>query len=532
MIRAISDIKDRRLNADVCIVGSGAAGITLARELVGSGLRTVVLEGGRRQFDARSQKLYDSELCGLSHAGIHSYRFRVFGGATTRWAGQALPLFEIDFQQRDWVAHSGWPIARDELLPYYTRAASIMGIDAFPENARDGWPQALPAPAPFDPKLIAPFFSQFSAQPNFATTHGAALEYTSDVDIVLGANVTELITGPGGTEVQAARVSSLDGESLDVHAGLFVLCAGGIETARILLASDRYSEGGLGNGQDLVGRYFQDHPGITVGRIVPREPRQFSEAFRARKARGIKLQPFFGLSEELQRDERLLNSFGAVLFHMTQSASIDAGKVIFRALRHAEFRSEARTAAKTVVREPLPLLGAATRHFLLGRPALNPNAAPQLTVACEQVPNSKSRVFLSDACDATGMRRSVLDWHLTEAEIRTWRRSAEVIATEFERLGIGSVDLDGLEIPDDPEQLSGRVVDTGHHMGTTRMSNSAEAGVVDPNCRVFGVDNLYVASSAVFPTSGTANPTFTIIALAIRIADTIKRSAPRAAAVV
>jgi choline dehydrogenase-like flavoprotein len=527
VIRDISTISERQLTADVCIVGSGAAGLVIATELDRSELRVVVLEGGGRRFAARAQRLFDSEVVGLAHGGIHAYRFRMFGGATTRWAGQALPLDAIDFEERDWVPSSGWPITRDDLEPYYTRAVSFMGIDAFPRDPSTRWPSALSPPPRFNRDRLTPSYSQFTAQPNFAETHGAELSASANVDVLLGANVSQLITDLHATEVQAVQVRSLDGHELAVRAGLFVICAGGIETARILLASDQHSEGGVGNNHDLVGRYFQDHPGLTVGKIVPVNGRAFSNTFRPRKEGGIKFQPRFSLADHIQRQERLLNTSGSVLFHTTQSPSITAGTVLYRSLRQPDLRPGLRAAAKTVLGDPLPLVRAAGRHFILRQPALDPTAIPELAIGGEQAPNRDSRIFLTDQRDALGMRRAALDWRLTEAEIRAWRRTAEIVAQEFERLDVGRVDLEGFELDNDPAKLSGRIVDAGHHMGTTRMSKAADTGVVDPECRVHGIDNLYIGSSSVFPTSGSSNPTLTIIALALRISDTIRRRAAR-----
>lgn len=527
MIRDITDVSGRQLEADVCIVGSGAAGLTIASELNGSQVRVIVLEGGGRRFDERAQRLFESDVVGLGHGGIHAYRFRIFGGATTRWAGQALPLADIDFEERDWVPSSGWPITRDDLEPYYARAVAFMGISPFPRDPSERWPNALSPPPRFDHKRLVPTYSQFTAQPNFAEVHGAALSDSGNVDVVLRANVSELITDLHATEVQRVRARSLDGDELEVRADLFVICAGGIETARILLASDRYSEGGVGNGNDLVGRYFQDHPGLTVGSIVPVDGRAFSKTFSPRREGGIKFQPLFSLAEHIQRTEHLLNTSGSALFHMTQSASISAGMLLYRSLRRPDLRPGVRAAANTVLRDPWPLVRAAGRYFALRQPALDPTARPKLAIGGEQAPNHESRVFLTDQRDALGMRRAALDWRLTEAEIRAWRRAAEIVAQEFERLDLGRVDLEGFELEDDPAELSGRVIDAGHHMGTTRMSDFADTGVVDPECQVHGIDNLYIGSSSVFPTSGSSNPTLTIIALAMRIADAIRRRAAR-----
>jgi choline dehydrogenase-like flavoprotein len=522
MVRDVREVDGDHLTADVCVLGSGAAGLTLAHELDRTAMRVVVLEGGGRRIEPRSQRLYKAEVVGLEHRGVHDLRYRVFGGTTTRWAGQALPLADIDFETRDWVPDSGWPLTRDQLDPYYARASEVMGIHRFPRHAGDDWPDVLPAPPAFDPRLLMPFYSQFSAEPNFAQSHGAVLAGSEAVDILLGANVTELVPDRARTYVQGARVRSFDGRQLEVQADAFVLCCGGIESPRILLASNRYAEEGLGNEHDLVGRFFQDHPGFAVGPVTGGRSIGASHTFAPRRRGGIKFVARFGAGEQLQQEERLLNAAGGIVFEGAQSESINAGKLIYRALRASELRPEARGALGAVARDPWPLVRAGVR-YMRGRPALDTSGTPVLGVGCEQVPNPSSRVRLGESRDELGIPRAVLDWRLTESEISTCRRFAEVAAIELERTGVGRVDLEAFALPDDPDELSGHVIDAGHHMGTLRMATDPSRGVVDLDCKVFGLDNLYVGSSAVFPTSGCSNPTFTIIALCLRIADTLKQ---------
>jgi choline dehydrogenase-like flavoprotein len=525
VITHLNSCGQARIACDVCIIGAGAAGLTVATELAVSPLSVVVLESGGHRIEPRMQALLRSDVTGLAHGGIHGYRYRVLGGATTKWAGQALPLYDVDFSKRGWVPDSGWPIGMFELQPYYWRAARVLGVPPFgPEQAKD-WPPPLVERPRLDPQLVVTRFSEFAAQPNFVRTLVPQLVRTPNVRIILGATVVALVTDQSGSEVVCAHSVSLEGRRLDVTSKVFVVCAGGIDTARLLLVSDQRQDGGVGNSRDLVGRYFQDHPGVTVARIdpPPRAARPLVDTFRPRKHDGIKYQPLFQLSEALQRDEQLLNSGGAVLFHMTQNQSIDAGKVLLRAVREPDLRAQTPEALRTVARHPVPLLAAGWRYFVRGEPALDPTAPPLLTVSSEQAPNPDSRITLVDDRDEAGVRRVALDWRLSGREIATWRRLATVIANELARLELGRVRLEDFQLPDDPAELSGIAVDVGHHMGTARMSDTPERGVVDPSCRVFGVDNLYLASAAVFPTSGFSNPTFTVLALAIRLADELKR---------
>jgi choline dehydrogenase-like flavoprotein len=519
VIRDLGSVDGDRLDADVCIVGSGAAGITIARDLDGSPLRVLVLEGGGRSVLQKVQELYRADVAGLSNSGVHDLRFRVFGGSTTRWAGQALPLLDADFERREWVPHSGWPLSRDELEPYYRRAAEVLEVRPFPRDPAAEWPAALaPAPA-FEPGSLVPYYSQFGPRPDFSLRFGAALERSPNIEVLLDANVVALVPDAAVSHIAGARVRSLAGREIAVSARQFVLCTGGIEVPRILLASEEGCDGGLGNSHDLVGRCFQEHPSVDVGPVTG-DRRTISRWFGPAREAGIRLQRYAVMAPSRQRSERLLQVNAEVVF--PQADSINAGKLLFNAVRRPELRDQLLPAARTVARDPLPLLRSGWRYLVQRRPALDTSGTPYLAVGGEQAPNPESRVRLGDDRDALGMRRAVLDWRLTEQEIRTWRQMAELTAGEFERLGLGFVDVDRFALPDDPGELSGRVVDRGHHMGTARMAEDPREGVVDRDCRVHGLENLWIASSAVFPTGGFSNPTFTIIALCLRLADRLK----------
>ncbi len=339
------------------------------------------------------------------------------------------------------------------------------------------------------------------------------------MEVLLDANVVSLVPDVAVSHVASARVRSLAGREIEVRARQFVLCAGGIEVPRILLASDELCDGGLGNGHDLVGRCFQDHPGVEVGALVG-DRRAIARQFGPAREASIKLHSYFAMAPGLQRAERLLQANGAVVFQ--QADSTRAGKLLFNALRRPELRGQLAPALGTVLRDPLPVLRSGWRSIVRRRPALDTSGTALLAVGGEQIPNPDSRVRLGEDRDALGVRRAVLDWRLTEHEVCTWRRMAVLAAGELERLGLGSVDLDRFALPDDPSELSGRVVDAGHHMGTARMAEDPREGVVDRDCRVHGLENLWIGSSAVFPTGGFSNPTFTIVALCLRLADRLR----------
>jgi choline dehydrogenase-like flavoprotein len=364
-------------------------------------------------------------------------------------------------------------------------------------------------------------YSEFSPSPNFAQLHGRRLAASGNVEVVLGANVTELVPDPALTTIDTVTARSLRGCTVDVRAAVFVLCVGGLETARVMLCSDTRSEGGVGNAHDLVGRFFQDHPGLEIGDIEVADRRRLRRAFQLRSRDGVKYAPLFSAAEEMQRAERIGHAGGTVLFGRRADSDV-AAKTLLRAIRPSEFRAQARAEApaaiRALLRDPIPVVRSASRRFVLRRPGSDTSGTPTLIVGGEQVPNPNSRVRLVDDRDELGMRRLALDWRVTELDLRSWRLFAEVVAAELERLELGRVRLDLERLPDDPSQVS-HLVDAGHHMGTARMSDDPRRGVVDSECRVHGLENLFLAGSSVFPTSGFSNPTFTILALTLRLAE-------------
>jgi choline dehydrogenase-like flavoprotein len=524
MIRHIRDLDAGTAQADVCVIGSGAAGLTVALEFEGTPLRVIVLEGGESRLDPASQDLYRAHSAGLDHGGINDARFRVFGGTTTRWAGQVLPLFDIDFERRDWLPRSGWPLTRDELEPYYSRASEVLGVPRLPRDPLLEWPDGLLPRVDFDTHLVEPFVSTYSPHPDFARAFRRLLDTSANVEVILGANVVEVVPDRAVSHVEHVAVQAFSGQKLDVRADYFVLCCGGIESVRILLASSRHCEGGLGNDRDLVGRCFQDHPGLLVGRIRDPDDAGLAARFLPRRVDGVRYRPArFRSADELQRREKLLHCCGEVFFSFADS--VEAGGRLFTALRRRERPTDLKADLRAIAMDPAPLLREAAR--LATGSAADVPPVQYLAVGCEQAPNPRSRLYLSHDRDHLGMRRLALDWRLTHAEVVSIRRFAEVAADELMRLGVGRVDLDEFALPEDPDELSGVVSDFAHHMGAIRMAESAEEGVVDSQCMVFGIENLYVGSAAVFPTAGFSNPTFTLMALCIRIADAIRQRSDR-----
>lgn len=507
------------LEADLCVIGSGAAGITIAREFLGSGLRVAVLAGGGRSQTRPDQDLYNSEIVGLPHPGTHEGRARTFGGTTTLWGGQALPLDEIDFERRPWVAHSGWPFTRAEIAPYYGRAQRAMHLPALDFEAQV-WERFGIAPPAYDAGLLRATFSQWSPRPNFATNYQEALERSGNVSVYLNAHAVNIHAGPSGATVEHVEVRSLSGRVGRVRARQYVVCGGGIETARLLLASDGVAPAGLGNGHGVVGRYFQDHPAVKFAEVFPERRRRFQELYDHFYQGGVKLLPKIALAPAAQRRRGTLNAVAIVQFDTPPDSGITASKELLRALKSrraptgAQLWNAAR-GADEVARLAL--------RYRLGNRSYSPaRGRIFLEAHCEQEPDPDSRISLCDERDALGMRRARVDWRVTDLHRTTVLALEETISAEFARLKLGH--LESLGVFGAGSDWRAKVYDVNHHMGTARMHDDPRQGVVDRHCRVHGVDNLHVGSSAVFPTGGYSNPTLTLMALCLRLSDRLKET--------
>jgi choline dehydrogenase-like flavoprotein len=511
------------LSADICIIGAGAAGITIAREFLGTRHKVLVLESGGFDPEAHSQQLYDSEVTGLPHTGVHDGRARIFGGTTTLWGGQALRFDEFDFRERSWVPNSGWPLSRAELDPYYDRAERVLQIGPHIPFQDLSASFGIQAPA-FDPQKLYMECSRWSPKPNFGTAYREELKRAANISVLLHANLTAIVTNAAATAVETVEFKTLGGKTGTAGARYYVICCGGIETARLLLASSRVEPHGVGNRHDLVGRCFQEHIHFNYGRLLTNQRAHLQDIFESFFVKGLKHAPLVTLSQRMQTEKQLLSVHGMVMFEPAPDSGIAAMKKLFRAAIGRSFSNvaELRRLIGTSLANPGELLRLAYRLRVQKR-AATPRQGPILFGAqCEMAPNFESRVSLSETRDPLGMFRVRLDWRLGELERRTLAEFIRALAGEFQRLGLGSFDLEQVAALDHPEAWIERAHDSAHHMGTTRMHETPQLGVVDAQCRVHGIDNLYIGSSSVFPTSARSNPTLTILALCLRIADRLK----------
>jgi choline dehydrogenase-like flavoprotein len=523
MIHDLNTVDEKLLHrADLCVIGSGAAGIALAREFLHTKYSIVVLEAGGLSYETKSQDPYRSKVVGLPHTGVHSGRVRIFGGTTTLWAGQALPLSALDFEARNWVPYSGWPLTLDELADYYRRAEEVMKL---PPSSYDGgaWLDSRRSPPGFDSEICNVGLSQFSNDWNFAVSYRAELQTSQNVHVVTHANVVNIVTSKSASTVDSLALKSLDGRNCQASSRYYIICCGGIETARLLLASNTVEPKGLGNRYDLVGRYFHEHLHCTPIPVTPKNKRRFTAIFNAFRYKNVKHAPKIAASANLQRNYRILNVGAEIVYPPPTDSPIEAAKLLLRMVRQDRQWNELPEVVGKLAKSPHKVAAAALRHYVLRQPALDSTGQPYLGICGEQSPCSESRIYLGEDRDILGMRRAVVDWRLTDLERHSIEIFARQLASEFSRLDLGRIELADFQWPEDPSQFGGMLHDSNHHMGTTRMSESPKTGVVDSHCKVHDLDNLFIGSSSVFPTGGYSNPTLTTIALTIRLADHLKK---------
>ena len=522
---ACSDALPDRLRCDVCIIGSGPAGMTITRELSDTPLRVTLLESGRTERQDETDALNEIESVGWPRVMDQwLVRNRVVGGSSRTWKGRCAPFNEIDLRFRDWIPYSGWPFEIDDLTPYIDRSARYLGLGMGNGITDDRiWAltgHAQPKMSP-DPDKMLPMFWQLTRDPanqyDWVRFHHLTAELGANVTLVTNATVLRINVTESATVVKSVEFAAVDGRQWRLPASIVVLCAGGVENARLLLSSDNVVAQGLGNGKDLVGRFLMDHPRGTVARFPLKKAKpvlsQFA-GFKSHAAGANQFVPGMRLSPKIQQSEQLLN---CATWIDESLAPDDPWESLIHFLRR---ETNVRPDFRAMLANSGLLIYGIKEHFISHRALPRKLNEVTLEAMCEQLPNRDSRIILSDRRDRLGMRISRVDWRISQEEARTMRRIAELMIEHFSRMGIEPPILE--EWVRDGEIFPQTFQDVAHPTGTTRMADDPARGVVDAKCQVHGVHGLFIAGSSVFPTAGHANPTQMIVALALRLADTLK----------
>jgi choline dehydrogenase-like flavoprotein len=504
-----------RIECDIAIVGAGAAGLTIARQFIGSGRNVCLVESGGFELDQDTQALYDGDNVGLPYFPLDSCRLRYFGGTTNHWSGHCVPYKEPDFEEQSWVPGTPWPIKLADVAPYYERASALLG---FPELGWDvaAWEQELDASRlSFDPDRLSTTMTLINPV-RFGQVYRQEFAEADNLRVCLNANVVEVQSNEAATIATGVRVRTLAGNGFTVAARFIVLAAGGIANPRLLLLSDRVQRDGLGNQNDLVGRFFLENPLLAAGTIQPANPGIPIWFYRRHHLAWGDVLPFIMLANEVQQREQLVPValvFSPILDH--DSEGVEALRAVVRNVRQGEWPDDLMEHIGKVVSDFGSVAELAYERVRYGQ---IPVARVDCSVIIVPLPNPDSRVTLGEERDDLGLRRVRLDWRLSDLDKRSARRMMELLALEVGRTGLGRVK----STIDDDDSSWPEVEPTYHHVGTTRMADDPKKGVVDGNGKVHGISNLYIAGSSVFPTAGTGSPTMMIIALAMRLADHLK----------
>ncbi|HVY99411.1 MAG TPA: GMC family oxidoreductase [Dongiaceae bacterium] len=485
------------IETDIAIIGAGAAGITLARELAGTHWRVALIESGSFDLDDATQALYEGESGAVEYPLAES-RLRYFGGTTNHWGGWCRPLMPIDFEGRPAMGIPAWPFGRAELDPYYRRAADTCQLNSADFDDAAVWQQRTGKPAldlPGD-DIVTRFFL-YSPPTRFGEAYRDQVDKASNVTTYLNSNVLEIVPNAEATRIERLAIATLGGNRFEVRPRLCILATGGIENARLLLTSDSVQSGGLANGRDLVGRYFMEHvtPPGQVAAIAAADETLIPFYYTHTPSIGrVTMRAIFMPSDAYLRRE---SRFGASLSIYEAHAPGDKSK-------------DGDTRLEPGILEMLRSMGAAN----------GPAGGMIYGVACatEPQPSAENRVTLTAARDALGMRKARLTWRPTQAERDSLYQNLVALARSFGGWQ-GAVKV---AIPDLDDWQDVEIGWGNHHMGTTRMAADPSQGVVDADCKAHGLANLYIAGSSVFPSCGPVNPTLTIVALAMRLADHLK----------
>jgi choline dehydrogenase-like flavoprotein len=502
------------LRADVLVVGAGAAGLTVARELGRAGRDVLVAESGGLDPDAASAALNAAETSGAAHLGVEIGRARALGGTTRLWPGQLLRLRPVDFERREWLRGSGWPISAGDLEGPYARAEAMLGVEG-PLEAPAVWRDWRLQAAPLRGSGLEAVASAYSPTPDLGKLMRRELQGSGRVRVLLDATVLRLDLSADGSRVQRAELGSLGGARAAVEPREVVLAAGGIENARLLLLSE------VPNAS--VGRYFHDHPVAESAAVLrATSPRPLQDWFGLFFRRGRKAHAKLALTAEAQESLRVAACSATFVFRAPPRSGAEAAlRLRRRALRREPLRGTGGDLTQALADLPA-LVSGLHRRYLRGLAPAPAPAGIELLCIAEQAPDCESRIELGTSLDPFGLPRARLHWSIGDPEREAIAATVDTVGRWLESAGLGSLEPAAWLREDG---WRAQLHDGFHHMGATRMSDDPAAGVVDRNCRVHGVRNLYVAGSSVFPTAGYANPTLTIVALAIRLADHLRADA-------
>lgn len=488
-------------SAEVVIVGAGAAGILLSVKLTAQGKSVLLLESGNFFEDQKKQKLNEVQQTGKILNNAIWGRKRIIGGTTTAWGGQSLPFTPMDFENREWVQNSGWPVSYDEMISFYDEANLFMGIDTM-NYSTDIFPKISIKKPDIDPDVFDFHVSKWAHQPNFYLLYKTTLD--KKVTVIYNAQVNSILKTDSDT-VSGVVLSNFKNCRFNISAKTLIIAAGTIETNRILLNNN------LGNHSGWLGKSFMDHPCIEIGLVRNKNTYTLQRVFNTHIWKGNKYSIRLSLAKKFQMQNKVLNCSASIMFQFSSESFDPYGEL-------KAFKKDFNLRHLLKISGSIFSIFKSSWAYLFKRFYYKAGAIAKLSLMTEQEPSIQSYISLSDKRDEFGIPEALINWHITP---KTWNTIIEVSAalkTQIEHLGLGEVELYN-HIKENFPCWSDELSDVCHHMGGSKMSITPRDGVVNKNLQVWGASNLYVCSCAVFPTSSHSNPTLTMLALACRLAD-------------
>jgi choline dehydrogenase-like flavoprotein len=499
------------IEGDICIIGTGPAGLSMAMDWMNTPYKVILLESGGFEYDDKVQDLLAGEGTGQRYFPLRSTRLSLFGGTSGHWAGMCSPFDEIDFEKRDWVPDSEWLITRKDLNPYYEKAHQPLKLGPYDYDLTY-WQKQAPNlnPFPLDEKVIWNKIWQLSNvagwKGGFKPAYKDLIVDAKNIHLYTYATAINIMANEPVNSIQEVIIKNHTNNTQKVRAKHFVLATGAIQNARMLLAANEQAKKGLGNDNDLVGRYFMEHLEVDTAEMwllkpFPTDLNTFNQKLMFWNELAIR--------KEVQREEKILNGtcgLAPTAYARNKAPVIDTWQNedprksldnFFNSWHEAEEKAKALDQ------------GAITRAFTF-------------QTRMEQSPNPDSRVTLSEKKDALGVPLANLNWALTPLDKRSLRRINQIIAKEVGKAGIARIKLHDFLVDENDDSFPKSTNAGWHHMGTTRMGTTSKKGVVDIHCQVHGINNLHVAGSGCYVTAGAPNPTLTLVAFALRLSDRIK----------
>jgi choline dehydrogenase-like flavoprotein len=510
----------------ICVIGAGFAGLVASLRLAKQGYSVVLLESGYQTLEPDIDELNRADTSSTSYAGAMTGRLRGLGGTSRRWGGRLLPLTPHDTGPRPHLSLDGWPFPIHELDIYTPEIEELFGLDnsAFEGDVLDG----------IDPNSVIPrcdpdIHIRLPKWPNFRRRNiGQLLQRqitrSSALQLYLGATVCGLGVDPATGRLTSVEARSLSGRKLTVNADQFLISAGTIETTRLLLILDQQSQNRAFERCNALGHYFQDHIRLEVGRLLPTDDDRVTRLFGYDYWGSTRRKLYFQLSDQAQDANAVASAYAEVRLHISDGTPLDRLRALVRDFQRHEIQHSLRKLLYLLVdRDLLTNLG--LWRALTQQTFLPPAAELRLDVRIEQIPVYDNQITLSQKRDRFGVPLPKLEWAPGETELRTFLHTVQCLSNFWIRAGIEPL----CPVIWNPGVLEGTLslsdsVDTSHPSGTTRMGTMPAESVVNADLQCHAIPNIWIASASTFPTAGSANPTFTIIQLALRAADGIMRT--------